>query len=437
MSKRNLILLSILLIIFALVLYVARAPKIEVVEDTPESGNFFSNFFSNLPNILKNNGVNIPINIGGGQDEEEGDVVESKLRKVSDLPVAGFGLIEKEVYSYVAEPEINTEKENEVKHSNLTIPNTEKQLYIQYIIKQNGNIYQGEPGNSDERKHSEQIMPVIQEAFVGKNGSSIIMRYLTPGTETIETFIRLLPEENIGADIITNSKVDGRFLPQNIRDLSLSKDGNSILYLQKTQEGVTGFITEADGINKKNIFESHFTEWLTQWPNEDLITLNTKPASGIPGYLYSVNTKIKDFKKIVGGINGLTTLTSPNGLYVLIGDDSMNLSILNRDTGEIKDINIQSLPEKCTWDKSSYYVYCGVPQYKPAGKIPDDWYKGKISFNDNIWKIQPQTGEAGMLINILKNNENIDTNNLKISPDSNFLYFIDKQKSILWELKLN
>lgn len=439
MSKRNLILLVILLFIFALVVYVARAPKIGVVEDTPGDSNFFSDFFSNFPTFnKKNNPGDGVVDLSDDTTSEYVDEEVLALRKVSSMPVAGFGVIKKEIYSYVAEP-IKTEEGEDMKNKETipTAPTTEYQMTVRYVDKSNGNIYQSDLGKKDERKYSEAIMPGIHESFLGKNGSAVILRYLAPATETIETFIRKLPEEILGADISTDGKIDGTFLPQDTLDIALSKDKNNIFYINRTKNGVVGTVAAATGENKNQVFESPYSEWLSQWPTEDLITITTKPASGIPGYMYSINPQLKDFNKIMGGINGLTTLTSPNGKKVLFADDKIKLSILDTETGETEKVALDTLPEKCVWGKSSDVIFCGVPQFIPFGNHPDSWYKGQFSFLDNIWQISVESGETSMIVNPSKlAGESVDLIRPDLSEDENYLLFMDKKSSFLWELRL-
>ena len=365
-------------------------------------------------------------------------VIENlSLRKVSSVPVAGFGILQKEVYSYVEAPTKEDLEGSEKENSKPTPPSTEYKNTVRYIAKANGNIYQSESGDNEERKYSELVMPDIHEALVGNNGAAIIMRYLAPESEIIETFIRELPEEVLGADVSTEGKIAGNFLPQQVSDLSMTPDGSSIFYITKTNTGVSGITASAAGANKTQIFESTYSEWLTEWPQKDLVTLTTKPSANVLGYMYGINPNLKDFNKILGGIRGLTTRTSPNGKSVLFADETLKLSVFNRETGESKNLFVNTLPEKCAWGSSSEVVFCGIPQFVPFGSYPDDWYKGQNAFTDNIWQINTLTGETTMLVNPTKLvGESIDVIKPLVSQDGAYLYFINKKNSFLWELRL-
>ena len=58
--------------------------------------------------------------------------------------------------------------------------------------------------------------------------------------------------------------------------MSISPNTTKMFYLFNWKEGVVGTTAFSNGDNKKQIFDSKYTEWLTQWPNENTITITTK-----------------------------------------------------------------------------------------------------------------------------------------------------------------
>ncbi len=169
-----------------------------------------------------------------------------------------------------------------------------------------------------------------------------------------------------------------------------------------------------------------------------MITLTTKPASIVPGYMYVINPAKKDFNRVLSNINGLTTLTSPNGKLVLYGDNNMSLSIYNITTKNSSTLGVRTLPEKCVWGKASDTIYCAVPKFTPSGAYPDDWYKGEISFSDDIWKINTTNGNTDLISDPISvvGGEDVDGIKLALDKDENYLFFINKKDSFLWELQL-
>jgi hypothetical protein len=247
-----------------------------------------------------------------------------------------------------------------------------------------------------------------------------------------------LPKEFLGADTIEGNKLDGLFLPENSTDISISPDTLKIFYLFNSGNGAVGVTSGLSDSKKSQIFDSPFTEWLSFWPNKNMITLTTKPSANVPGYMYAVNPDKKDFNKILGNINGLTTLTSPNGKLVLYGNNNLSLNIYNIDTREVNPLGLRTLPEKCVWGKASDAIYCAVPKFIDAKEYPDAWYMGETSFSDEIWKIYIANGNATIISDMVSINgtENIDGIKLALDENENYLFFVNKKDSYLWKLGL-
>jgi hypothetical protein len=129
---------------------------------------------------------------------------------------------------------------------------------------------------------------------------------------------------------------------------------------------------------------------------------------------------------------------SPNGKYVLVGNNSMSLYVYDVVTKSYSRLGINTLPEKCTWNKGSADVYCAVPNFIDNALYPDDWYKGEISFSDQIWKVNTITGNAEILADpiLVPGGEDIDGIKLSVDENEKYLFFVNKKDSYLWELEL-
>ncbi|MGH7249995.1 MAG: hypothetical protein ACREGC_03405, partial [Minisyncoccia bacterium] len=307
---------------------------------------------------------------------------------------------------------------------------------LRYVDRATGNIYETFADKIEERKFSGTVIPQIHEALFGNKGDIVIMRYLKG--ITIETFVGNLPKEVLGGDTTGNNEVTGSFLPENITDVSLSSDAKSLFYIFSSGDKTIGTTLNLSTNQKVQIFSSPFGEWLSFWPNGKLVTLTTKPAAGIPGYMFGVDTGTKNFSEIFGGINGLTTLGSPDGKAVLYSDDTLLLNLYNTSTKISTALGLKTLPEKCVWGASGATVYCAVPQVIPQGTYPDSWYTGEVSFSDQIWKIDVGAGTTTLLLDPLSvaGGENIDGIKLSLDETENYLFFVNKKDSYLWEFNL-
>ena len=455
MSKRNFILLIIILIaiIFGVLGYFYFNQSVSPAGIVTSGTNFIAQFnpFANIKTAPPKETP--PADISGYQPNP---TVETsvKLKKVSSMPIAGYITYSKErlkAVPVVITPPTDTSSGSTpdtttppvtppIKAKTLapTAPLTEFAPSLRYVDRTNGNIYQTFADKIEERKFSTTVIPKVYEASFGNKGVSIIMRYLKDDNRTIQTFVGNLPKEYLGADSSATSEVTGSFLPENITDLSISPDTSSVFYLFNTGDNLIGTTLNLTNNKKVQIFNSAFTEWLSWWPNSKMITLTTKPSSRVPGYMYAMDSSGKNFSKTLGPINGLTTLTSPGGKLVLYSDDNLSLNIFHTDTKVSNTLGLKTLPEKCVWNSLSTIIYCAVPKSISAGSYPDTWYQGVISFSDQIWKVDVTTGNATLIVDpiTISGGEDVDGIKLAIDDGENYLFFVNKKDSFLWEFNL-
>jgi len=463
MSKRKLTILIIILIaIVAVVFGFSYFSKISTTSPTGETQgiNFISQFFPIGKKTTTQVPKTPPANISGFEQAPAAEVPEFNLTKVSSMPIAGFGVFMKERFKEVpvVVPETPLLDEEGVgggedllpprptgtppkiggKKSKPTPPPTEFIPALRYVERATGNIYQTFADKIDERKFSETVIPNVYEASLANNGESVVMRYLKTDEKSIETFAGALPKEFLGADTTGGNKLTGIFLPENTTDISISPDTLKMFYLFNSGNSAVGIASSASGDKKSQVFDSPFTEWLSFWPNKNMITLTTKPSANVPGYMYAINPDKKDFNKILGNINGLTTLMSPNGKLVLYGNNNLSLNIYNINTGEINPLGLRTLPEKCVWGKASDTIYCAVPKFIDAKEYPNSWYMGETSFSDDIWKIYITDGSTVIISDLVSINGAEDIDGIKLALDENegYLFFMNKKDSYLWKLDL-
>lgn len=447
MSKRNIILFIIFILVAVLgwaIFSSMQAPTGNSGGNTEDSGgtNFVSEFFNTIRKKQSDNtdtsdsqteNEQIGENNTGNNTPEQN---KAKLYKISSMPVAGYTLFKKEIFKEVPEESITP---TDTKNPKPTAPNTDFVNLLRYVAQDNGNIFQTEIEKLSERRFSGTVVQNVHEAFFGDNGSSVVMRYLKGDNKTIATYTGTLPKEVLGGDTEANELI-GSFLPENIKDLSVSPNGLSMFYLYSVKDVMVGMISGFNGINKTQVFDSAFTEWLSQWPNNDLITLTTKPSGYVSGYMYKIVPSKKDLTKVLSDIKGLTTLTSPDGKKVLYSNNFLTTNVYDTETKELTQLKIKTLVEKCVWGGDSLIIYCAVPKFADSGAIyPDSWYQGEISFNDNFWKINLQNKDETMLLDpfIIPGENEVDVTFLKVDEQKNNLFFINKKDSHLWGIELN
>ncbi|MEJ0001710.1 MAG: hypothetical protein WDN09_00770 [bacterium] len=488
MSKRNFKILIIVLLILALIafLYFYFYKKPAGPAGTGDDANSYSGFGNGGG---KNNGSdnNSPTDISGTGGTGTNQPVP-KLRKVSSMPVAGFGIFTKErfkevpaaapasdpapaattspsasatdmdadyagdaegsgTYTPVTPPKSSAPATSpaplkpaaKTTAKSPSAPTTEFVTAVRYAARATGNIYQTFADTLNEQKFSSTIIPKIYDAYFDSKAESVVMRYLKNDQETIETFAGVLPKELLAGDTTGNNELKGSFLGEGITDISMSADLQKIFYLIDISDTATGVTSGYLGDKKTEVFNSPFTEWLSQWPNANMVTITTKPASGYPGYMYWFDPAKQDLQQVLGNINGLTDLTSPDGKIVLYSNDQLGLSLYNVASKNVIPVGLRTMPEKCVWTKASTALYCFVPKTLiPNNQYPDDWYKGKISFSDQIWSMNALDGTVSLVADPISfpGGEEIDGTKPALDKDGRYLFFVNKKDSFLWEFDL-
>lgn len=444
MSKRNFILLVIvILIVIAAIfafMYFRKTPT-----DTGGEDDGGTNFIS-MFNPFGNGGTNpspSPTPESVENPPPTPQIQNEKLRRVSSMPVAGYGVYRKERLTEVPAPTPElVVPDGTVPAANAVpvlpiAPSTEFATALRYVERATGNIYQTFADRLEERKFTNTMLPKIYEAFFGNNASVVVMRYLKIDDQTISTFLGNVPVEVLGADSTGENELKGSYLPDNITDMSISPDSLKMFYLFNSGEIAVGNTLNFVDNKKTQVFDSPFTEWLSWWPKNGMVTLTTKPSGSVPGYIYAVDTDRKTLSNVFGNINGLTTLTSPSGKLVLYNDNTLSLSVYNTDTRQTSPLGLKTLAEKCVWSRVSDAVYCSVPKGIPNGEYPDNWYKGEVAFSDGIWKIDINTLNTDLLVDPAQiAGDYIDGIKLSLDEKEDYLFLVNKKDSFLWELGL-
>lgn len=421
MQRKNLIILIIAFIVaifigWGVYSYLTSPAKTNTTVDETKTTSGFLSFLNPF-------NKNSETNEGGGTsgtNENQSNGFVSPFRKITEFAVSGGAYLDDTRSVY--EPE-------KVSADGTVIPETEKlesAPSIRYVDRITGHIYQMYLDTKIAGKISNATIPSIHEAIFGNNAKTVIYRYLDAKGETINSFMATLGAET------------GEFLPDDIIDISISPDGSKMFYLVKDSSGVKGFIRGFEETKKTQIWASSYSEWISQWATPNTIFLTTKSSGQVKGAVFSLDVKNGSLKKIIGGVQGLTTLADPTGtrlLYSIFTDLGTRMGILNIKEKTTIDLDTAGLPEKCVWNKTGTAFYCAVPESMPSAPYPDLWYQGVASFNDRFIKGDSLSGALTYFAD--SNNDTlVDATHLTLDSNENNIFFINKKDSTLWALSL-
>lgn len=318
-------------------------------------------------------------------------------------------------------------------------------ISARYVDRSLGNIFDTPLSSYVETRIVNETRPGISEAFWTNNGKTVVMRYLE-GEDRDAIITRIINiTETQATDTGDTSdsffKTEEISLPDYISFTTTSGDNsNKIFYLENTGVSALGHLTSSKGGISK-IFESAITEWLPQFPNKNLITLTTKPSESVPGYMFFLNPTTKSLNKVLSGINGLTTLTNKDGKFVLYSESIgglPELSVYDTIKKTSSQLSLKTLPEKCVWSsKESHIAYCAVPLNPQKTSYPDAWYQGRVSFSDELVRVDAKTNTSEPIMSPSTFTERtMDIINPTLSSNDSYILFMNKTSGTPWVYKL-
>ncbi len=346
-----------------------------------------------------------------------------KLRQLSIVPIAGMSASTTKIKTGLASTSVNA-------------------TIVRYVDRGTGHVYQANDITANIDKISNTTLPKIYEAYWNKNLNNLVLRYLKENSDSITNFyseIRSVASST--ASSTTPFEIKGKYLSPNIRQVAVAPTGDKIFTWNVENNIGVGYISSFDEKNKTKIIDTPITEVNIDWPENSTVTITTKGSGATLGYAYSIDTKSGEMKQLMKEVRGLSIEMSRDAKRVLysIGTNTIKTGLLNLKDNSVSQIIFKTLADKCIWSTiRKNEVYCAVPTEIPDGLYPDDWYKGKVSFVDQIWHLDTTTGEVHLLANLLMlSNQLIDAQQLTLDPKENYLYFVNKRDLTLWSLDLN
>jgi hypothetical protein len=353
--------------------------------------------------------------LGGGQQGpfpepniEPGEGISDQqaplLRQVWPEPVSGFGIISRG-----------------------------EETYIQYLDRATGHMYESRIDTLGSERTTNTTIPRVLEALWVADGQTIL-RYLDAEGRLITFSASTTSSTEDGG-----ANLSGRFLESDITALAVRPDGKKIFYLVSGTGSTVGYEANPDGSGRRAIFESPLREWKVEWPAAPYITLATKASGGANGTAFVLNPSTSALKKIVDTLPGLMVRLAKDGNVAFITSTDAGYAqtwFTDMRTGLYGNSALEALPEKCVSAEDEVW-FCGSAQSDPGQLLPDAWYQGRFSFNDDIWATRRGYDFVEF---IARTSENVpgglDLVNPTLSPDEEYLVFMNKKDLSLWSLRL-
>lgn len=295
---------------------------------------------------------------------------------------------------------------------------------IHYATRDTGNLFTLDIASGTTARYSNIIVPGSYATQFSNDGKVALISSNERGV--------------VGYSILTTIGTSTRdaILPNTITRPRLSPDGTKMVYIEDLGDSARIRIRSLTTKNPDTTaYSSALRDIAAEWVSSTTLLVHTKASYRKDSTAFLISTSGTGISEVTTPMRGLTALAAPTGSRVLIGSVSVEgellLSVFER--GESTTLPVRTLPEKCVWSRvTNDVLYCAVPVSLTGSTLPDAWWKGDVSFNDELWKFNIKEGSAVRIYE----NTNMDIMDLSLSIKDNLLLFRNKKNASLWAFNL-
>lgn len=302
---------------------------------------------------------------------------------------------------------------------------------VKYYSKNNGYVFESSFDGSERIRLSSNVLLNLLKVLWSSNQDKVIAVFEEDGL-----LKKYLYDYNTSA---------ATALDKNIRWITWSpiEDKIAYQYYDPQTEDNNISLANPDGSQWTNILTTRMKNLIVEWPNSEQIAIRTKPSGLAQSVVYTINLADGDFQKIISETYGLTVLWSPLGDKLLFSETdnqgkNLKLKIVDLAKSTTGELSFATLPEKCVWSQDNRTLFCAVPKnISDSATLPDDYYKKRVSFTDEFWAINLDIQEAIRIF--IPENEGTatyDAKQLLLSPQEDYLLFINQKDDLLYSLEL-
>ena len=296
-----------------------------------------------------------------------------------------------------------------------------------FVDRTTGYIYGYPPETGKPFQISNTLIPGIYDAYFFEKGARVMMRYIDQEKNIIVGVIAEVPsvQENEMALPLLNLK----YLPSTITSIATNNKKDKISYVVTKDSGSDIYTLTSKG--STFISSSPFKEWVLSYGGETVYA-TTKPSAYVEGSTFSIPL----FQPEVVEKTGLMSTPSFGGFILNSMWSSQGLTTFTTNNGDLRTVSFKTLASKCSWGEKKFLV-CAIPRTLPKSTegLPDDWFQGRVSFNDDFFVVDTINGESYPLYVFKEEDGVFDVTNISIAEGNDLLSFNKKQDASLWLLK--
>jgi hypothetical protein len=297
---------------------------------------------------------------------------------------------------------------------------------LMFVDRSTGYVYGHNIESGKTYQISNTTIPGIYDAYIWSGGDRVVMRYLDATRKTIVSILASIP--NVSEDRDAQALSSITYLPNNISSIAVSPSLLSLSYLVPNGVGSSVYTQTSKGVSR--VADSPFPEWLLSYGGEKLYA-TTKASAYIEGETVS----LPSYTRLIGEKTGLTSTPSSDGLLLNSMWARSGLSTFITNGAGIISTTIHTLAAKCTQGTTTFFI-CAIPKTLPQATegLPDDWYQGRVSFDDTLMLINSKGGDAYPLYSFDAQYGEMDVTHIATGKASTLISFIRKQDGSLFLL---
>ena len=297
---------------------------------------------------------------------------------------------------------------------------------IRYAERGTGHVYEIDLVSGTETKVSGVTTAEVIEAVFNADGSWVAVTAEEGDQEKVSLLSLIDPSLNTSHDVLPDNSHSAFFIENNLLRYLTKEAAGSVIYEQDLTTEVTALIATMP-----------LLDVTAHWTDSALLVAN-RPAPMFLGNLYRLEEA--GLSSWHEPAYAYTAVVSQDGRQALESyydfDEEVMVSVhLDLTTGAQQTFPLVAMPGKCGFsDQAQAVIWCASSL--DLGGITDrnyltDWYKGLIRNSDALWKIDLDTGEAELVIDLYEQaGFAIDVDNLYSAAGE--ILFTNKLNDTLW-----
>ncbi|MCA9355119.1 hypothetical protein KC865_01025 [Candidatus Kaiserbacteria bacterium] len=297
-----------------------------------------------------------------------------------------------------------------------------------YIESGTGHIFSIDLASGEEKRISATTIPLSTKGEITPDGKFVMIQSgFGAGSEFV-----------VGEINPSDNTLSNKGLNEQIVSFSAT-DNNTFLYSIQTIDSVIAKEYDPLKETQKTLFVAPFREALIDWGDSASAVhyFYPKATSKLEGFLYKVeNGKISRLP-----IDGYGLSAEGGGANVIYSKDMVGkyqTYVYNQENNVSAQSPVRVIPEKCaTANTNTSKIFCASSDNIKESDLPDLWYKGKVTYADDLWRADTDSGGMAYLFNVKSGSgRELDMVNLVTNKDDSNLYFTNKTDGFLWMFEL-